>query len=293
LIYLHVIPILVYIIYFYPDVNYPDIVSLALYILALLGRYHVSNQVAIRKAKGGDQIQRLLASNVQRVQRNAALALGSYSLNNPPIQVESSRAIPQLILILQGKETPPITKKAVAACLVSLADNNKHNQDIIVQHQGLQVAITLGENQDFLRPTLHLVASIVSRNLAAQNIVLVNQTNYIVALLTKLSVQPRPMHPFVTNTMVELARKNARVQLVLFLNGAIEKLVPLLTTGEDQTIVNCLFLLYVLAKNRKNGSRIRDTLRVLNVAAVLRNLSVSPDRETSEIATSLAKLMDK
>lgn len=27
-----VIPILVYIIYFYPDVNYPDIVSLALYI---------------------------------------------------------------------------------------------------------------------------------------------------------------------------------------------------------------------------------------------------------------------
>ena len=31
---------------------------------------------------------------------------------------------------------------------------------------------------------------------------------YVVSLLTMLSVQPRPTHPFVTNTMVELARKN-------------------------------------------------------------------------------------
>eukprot|EP00026_Physarum_polycephalum_P001501 Phypoly_transcript_01503.p1 GENE.Phypoly_transcript_01503~~Phypoly_transcript_01503.p1 ORF type:complete len:1035 (+),score=194.99 Phypoly_transcript_01503:188-3292(+) len=288
-----IIPILVYIIYFYPDVNYPDIVSLALYILALLGRYHVSNQVAIKKAKGGEQIQRLLASNVQRVQRNAALSLGAYSLNNTPIQIESSRAIPQLLLILEGKETPPVTRKAVAACLVSLVDNNKHNQDIVLQHNGLRVAIKLGESQDYIRPTLHLVAAIVSRNVNAQNVVILEHTTYIVALLTMLSVQPRTMHPFVTNTIVELARKNPRVQFMLFLNGAIDKLVPLLTDGSEQTVVNTLFILYTLSKNRKNGSKIRETLRALNISAVLRNLSVSADRETSEIATSLAKALDK
>ena len=37
----------------------------------------------------------------------------------------------------------------------------------------------------------------------------------------------------------------------------------------------------------------KETLRALNIAAVLRNLSVSADRETSEIATSLAKTLDK
>lgn len=288
-----IIPILVYIIYFYPDVNYPDVVSLSLYILALLGRYHVTNQVAIKKAKGGEQIQRLLGSNVQRVQRNAALALGAYSLNNTPIQIESSRAIPQLLLILEGKETPPVTRKAVAACLVSLVDNNKHNQDVVLQHNGLRVAIKLGESQEYIRPTLHLVAAIVSRNVNAQNVVILEHTTYIVALLTMLSVQPRPMHPFVTNTIVELARKNPRVQFMLFINGAIDKLVPLLTDGSEQTVVNTLFILYTLTKNRKNGSKIRETLRALNISAVLRNLSVSADRETSEIATSLAKTLDK
>jgi len=80
---------------------------------------------------------------------------------------------------------------------------------------------------------------------------------------------------------------------MLFLNGAIDKLVPLLTDGSEQTVVNTLFILYTLAKNRKNGSRIRETLRALNISAVLRNLSVSADRETSEIATSLAKILDK
>ncbi len=34
--------------------------------------------MAIRRAKGGDQIQRLLASNVERVKRNACLCLGAY-----------------------------------------------------------------------------------------------------------------------------------------------------------------------------------------------------------------------
>ena len=43
----------------------------------------------------------------------------------------------------------------------------------------------------------------------------------------------------------------ARVQYVLFLNGAIDKLVPLLTDGSEQTVVNTLFILYTLSKNRK------------------------------------------
>jgi len=177
--------------------------------------------------------------------------------------------------------------------LVSLADNNKHNQDIMVQNNALRAAIRLGETQEYVRSTLHLVAAIVSRNSNAQNVVVAEHGTYIVSLLTMLSVQPRPVHSFVTNTIVELARKNARVQLALILNGAVEKLVPLLTEGSEQTIINALFVLYSLSKNRKNGSKVRETLRGLNMASVLRNLSVSADRETSEIATSLAKVMDK
>ena len=34
----------------------------------------------------------------------------------------------------------------------------------VLQHNGLRVAIKLGENQDFVRSTLHLIAAIVSRN---------------------------------------------------------------------------------------------------------------------------------
>jgi len=144
----------------------------------------------------------------KRVQRNAALALGSYSLNNPPIQAESSRAIPQLVLILDAPETPPVTRKAVAACLVSLADNNRHNQDMILQNNGIRVAIKLGEShQEFVRPTLHLIASIVSRNVNAQNLVAADHPSYVVSLITMLTVQPRPMLPFVTNVFVELVRK--------------------------------------------------------------------------------------
>eukprot|EP00026_Physarum_polycephalum_P015565 Phypoly_transcript_16278.p1 GENE.Phypoly_transcript_16278~~Phypoly_transcript_16278.p1 ORF type:complete len:137 (+),score=19.44 Phypoly_transcript_16278:412-822(+) len=83
------------------------------------------------------------------------------------------------------------------------------------------------------------------------------------------------------NPKVTISEAAKLEYIMLFLNGVIDKLVPLLTDGSEQTIVNTLFILYTLSKNRKNS-----------ISTVLWNLSVV-DRETSEIATSLAKVHNK
>jgi len=204
-----IIAILVYVIYFYPENEYAEIVTLALYLLAILARYQVKSQLAIRRARGGDQIVRLLLSPVEGVRRNAALALGAFTLNNKSVQSEVTRAIPMLVRILENHQNPPPTLRAVAACLASIADSNTANQSLVIEAGGLRAAILLyPTSKHYVRSCLNLVSAVVSHNVSAQNKVLLEYPRFLTELLALLSSpDTHEYKDAVTNTLVELVKK--------------------------------------------------------------------------------------
>jgi len=270
---------------------------LALYILALLARHHVRNQLGIRRTRGGEQIVRLLQSQNEDIRRNAALTLGAYCLNNESLQTESSRAIPILVRILSGNTTTSLTRRTVTACLAALADNNKANQNSILQVGGLRNAIVmLTSDRTFTKSALHLVSAVVSHNDSAQNAVILEHPRFIPDLLVLLAGEsPLLIQAYVTNTLVELVKKNQRAQRTLYVNDGITKLVPILADHERrnvQTLINTLYLLVTLVKLHKFAPRVKLELLRLRVGEHLRPLSTSKDIQLAELAAGLAKMID-
>lgn len=297
-----IIAILVYIIYFYPDAEHPDIIVLSLYILALLARYHIRNQLAIRRARGGEQLMRLLQSSVEHVRRNAALALGAYSLNNKSVQSEVSRSIHVLSRLLESQQTPPATLRTVAACLASIVDNNPPNQQQIIASGGLRAAVTkLPTDKTFTRTGLHLIAAVVSHNASAQNQVLLDHPRFMHELLAMLNMpDAKQYRDSVITTLVELSKKNSRVQLAVYHSSGLVALVNLLKEykgDEDKHDIalytNTLYLLLTQIKLTKYSKRVREELVHLSVVASLRPMCAAANRQLAETALSLSKAIEE
>jgi len=297
-----IIAILVYIIYFYPDADYPDIIVLSLYLLALLARYHIRNQLAIRRARGGEQLMRLLQSNVEHVRRNAALALGAYSLNNKSVQSEVNRSIHILSRLLESQQTPPATLRTVAACLASIVDNNPQNQQQIIAAGGLRAAVNkLPTDKHFTRTGLHLVSAIVSHNVSAQNQVILDHPRFLADLLAMLNAPDALQYrDSVITTLVELSKKNSRVQLSVFHANGLTAFVKLLKDykGDEEkagvaVYVNTLYLLLTQIKLTKYSRRVREELVQQNVVAIVRPMCSAANRQLAETALSLSKAVEE
>jgi len=257
----------------------------------LLARNQVRNQVAIRRVRGGDQMIKLLASTVTRVQRNAALALGAYCLNNNPIQQECSRAIPQLVKLLDSA-TQSSTNRTVAAALASLADNNKINQNLVQSAGGLGAVIALLPiDKNFTRCGLHVIAALVCRNTSAQNSVVLEHPRFIPDLLALLTNSSPSLQTHITNTLVELVKKNTLVQKNLYHADATSRLAALLRAEnpQERAILNVLFLLWTLWHLRKYKEKIRAEFSRQQVAENVRLFCASRNKDIQELAMNLSK----
>jgi len=245
---------------------------------------------------------RLVSSNLESVRRNAALALGAYSLNNKDVQNEVNRAIPTLVGILENLVSQATTLKTVAACLSSLADGNKPNQQVILQNGGLKAAVQLFyvDGHIFVRSCLNLISAVVSHNEVAQNTVMLEHPRLVPDLLTLLSAPDLVNYrDTITNTLVELSKRNKQIQSMIYHLDGIDKLAPLLEgyeyeqdSSKTHIQANIVFLLFTLVRLKNYSVKVRTLLTKLGVVEFIRPMCAAKSRHLTEVSLNLMKAIE-
>jgi len=270
-----------------------------LYLLAILVRNHMSNQLIMRKVKGGEAVIRLLGAPQEPVKQKAALALGAYCLNNIPIQGEVSKAIPILCNILKAEGAQPLTRCTVSACLAAMCDNHSSNQMEVKAVGGLRdiAALIVAWDRSGVPPkvSLNLLSALVSSNPTIQNHVVTDHPNVVPHLVGFLRNPPNPeILPIVTNTIVELCKKNIKSQAVLYGADIIPPLVKVIEPpAAEDTVLNSLYILGSLWKLRRFQGKIRTEYNRLKLRDQLRILANSKNRNVRSLAATIEKNLDK
>jgi len=143
--------------------------------------------------------------------------------------------------------------------------------------------------------SLNLLSALVSSNPAIQNSVVTESPHVVPHLVGLLKNPPSPqILPFVTNTLVELSKKNSKSQAVLYSSDAIPHLVKAIEPpAADETVLNSLYVLGSIWKLRRFQGKIRNEYNRLKLRDQLRILANSKNRNVRSLAATIEKNLEK